>query len=119
MDYANLAILIVIAAAAFISGRWFWRRTTPDDDCVLDHVAVKANDREEWQMRKRKLGEAAAKYGKPFRAGPCDIPHEQAHRQEPRSRDLQELDATSKREREAAKLETQINNITKIERKAK
>ena len=116
MDYANIAILIIVVIAVGIVGRYGWRRGGADNDRVIDHAPVAHAENDAW--RREKLAEAARKYGKPFRCA-GDLPHEQTHRQEPRSRDLQEIDAAGKREREAAKLAGTIENITRIERKAR
>jgi hypothetical protein len=114
MDYANIAIIVVVLVAGYFIGRTGFRKVMDEDDRIMDHVSIKANDREQWQLSKRKLDEAAAKYGKPFRSGPTDMPHEFVHRQEPRSRDLLDIDAESKRQREGEKLTKMIEDETNV-----
>ena len=82
---------------------------------ILDFVPVNKRVSDKW--RKKKLAEAERKYGKVFRcAGPA-LKHEQVHRVEPPTDALKKIEAESKRQREAAKLNGQIENITRIERK--
>lgn len=47
----------------------------PDDKSVtLDHVPVSRKKRKDW--RTKALKEASQKYGKPFKVGPDNLPHE-------------------------------------------
>ena len=114
MDYITVIIMLLVAAAAFVSGRWFWHKAVPDDDGVIDHVFIMSRDvNDAW--RREALAKAAAKYGRPFKCAD-DLKHDLVHRQVPRSRDLQEIDAASKRELEGEKLKNQIDEQTNVTR---
>lgn len=123
MDFVIVIVALAVLVCVFVAGRQSrnWYTSTHDDDGAIDHVFMPAaHGHERW--RKEALAQAAAKYGRPFKDGPSDLPHELIHRQEPRSRNLQEIEVESKRQREAAKLSKVIEdqtNVTRLSGKAR
>ena len=117
MDWITLTIFALIAAAAFVIGR-YWRRGMTEGDELITHVFIGSHETNE-AWRRAALAKAKSKYGRPFKCANDILGYEKVHRGMPRSRTLQEFDEISRTAREGEKLERTIDNITRIERKAK